>query len=108
MRFEKILTQIKYTYEEPPHYVDSFFHIRKLVEEWNANMCTKFIPGWISCLDESMVIWTNKFGPDWIVLLRNHHPFGNEWHTICCAMSVVVFFVNLVEGKYLPKERRKI
>ena len=68
-------------------------------------MSTKFIPGWISCLDEPMMIWKNKFGPGWVVLPRKPHPFGNEWHTICCAMSVVVFFVELVEGKDCPKER---
>ena len=52
-----------------------------------------------------MMIWTNKFGPGWVVLPRKPHPFGNEWHTICCSMSVVVFFVDLVERKDLPKER---
>ena len=62
-------------------------------------MSTNFIPGWISCLDESMMIWKNNFGPDWLFLLRKPHPFGNNWHTICCAMSVVVFFVELVERK---------
>ena len=62
-------------------------------------MYTDFIPGWISCLDESMIIWKNKFGPVWVVLPRKPHPFGNEWHIICCAKSVMVFLVDLVEGK---------
>ena len=98
VRFEKILTRIKYTDEDPPHYVDRFFHVRKLVKAWNSNMPTNFIPGWISCLDESMMIGGNRFGPGWVVLPRNNHPFGNEWHTIYCAISVVVFF-ELVEEK---------
>ena len=68
-------------------------------------MYTNFIPGWISCLDESMIIWKNKFGPVWVVLPRKPHPFGNEWHIICCAKSVMVFLVDLVEGNDLPKER---
>ena len=90
--FDKILTQIKYTDEEPPHYVNRFLHIRKLVEVWNAKMSTNFIPGLISCLGESMMIWKNKFGTVWVVLPRKPYPFGKDWHTICCAMSVVVFF----------------
>ena len=79
--------------------MDRLSHVRKLVEAWNYNISTNFTPGWISCLDESMMIWTNNFGPVWVVLPRKTHPFGKEWHTICCAMSVVVFFVELVEGK---------
>ena len=38
VRFEQIITRIKYTDEDPPHYVDRFFHVRKLVEAWNTNM----------------------------------------------------------------------
>ena len=105
VRFEQILARLKCTYEEPPHYVDRFFRVQKLVGAWNANISANFISGWISCLDESMMIWKNKFGPVRVVLPRNPYPFGREWHTICCAMAVVVFFVNLVEGKDLPKER---
>ena len=82
VRFEQILTRIKYTDEDPPHYVDRFFHVWKLVKAWNSNMSTNFIPGWISCLDESTMIWKNKFVPCWVVLPRKPHPFGNKWHTI--------------------------
>ena len=48
VRFGKILTRLKYTDEDPPHYVDRFFHVRNLLEAWNDNMSTNFIPGWIS------------------------------------------------------------
>ena len=105
--FDQILTWLKYTDKEPPHYVERFFHIRKLVESRNSKMSNNFIPGWISCFYESMMISTNKFVPVWVVLPRNPHPFWNECHTIFCAMSVVVFFVELVEGRDLPIERGK-
>ena len=77
VRFEKIFTRIKYTYEKSPHYVDRFFHVWKLSEVWNVNMFTNFIPDWIYCLYESIIIWKNKFGPGRVVLPRNTHPFGN-------------------------------
>ena len=35
VRFEQILTWLKYTDEEPSNYVDRFFHVRKLVEARN-------------------------------------------------------------------------
>ena len=76
VRFEKILTRIKYIDEDPLNYVDRFFHVQKLVEACNANRSTKLIPGWISCFYESMMIWKNNFGPGWVVLPRNPHPFG--------------------------------
>ena len=96
VKFDKIISRLKYTDEELPHYVGRLFRIRKLVEACNSNMSTNFIPGWISLLGESMMILTNNFGPGWVVLPRKPHPFRNEWHTIFCAMSVVVFFVELV------------
>ena len=52
-----------------------------------------------------MIICTNNFGPGWVFLPRKTHTFGDEWHTILCAMSVVVFFVDFVEGKDRPTER---
>ena len=78
VRFEKILTWIKYKDEDPPHYMDTFFHFWKLVEAWTSNMSKKFIPGCISCLDESMMIWKNRFGPGWVFLPRKPHPCENE------------------------------
>lgn len=35
---------------------------------------------------------------------RKTRPFGNEYHTICCGMSGVLFAMELVEGKDRPRE----
>ena len=35
---------------------------------------------------------------------RKPHPFGNEYHTICCCISGVLYKVDLVEGKDRPPE----
>ena len=71
-----MLTRIKYIDEEPPHYVDRLFHIRKFVEAWNYKISTNFIPSWIPLLDESMMTWRHKFDPGWVVLHINPNPFG--------------------------------
>jgi Transposase IS4 len=77
-----------------------------LVQAWNDNMYQCFTPGWITCLDESMSTWTNKYTcPGFMFVPRKPGPFGNEWHTICCGLTGILFAVELVEGKYRPKDR---
>ena len=31
-------------------------------------------------------------------------PFGNEYHSICCGTSGIIFGIEMVEGKDHPKE----
>ena len=42
--------------------------------------------------------------PGWMVVPRKPHPFGNEWHTICCGITGIMFYLELVEGKDCPPE----
>jgi len=59
----------------------------------------------VICLDESMSIWHNKWTcPGWIFCPRKPHPFGNEYHTACCALSTIMFVIELVEGRDAPPE----
>jgi Transposase IS4 len=105
-RFDDILQSITYTNHDPPAYIDKFFRIRQLVQEWNENMALNFKPGWILCLDESMMVWTNEYTcPGFMFVPRKPHPFGNEWHSICCGLSCIMFEVEIVEGKDRPPER---
>jgi Transposase IS4 len=105
-RFDDILQSMTYTNIDPPAYLDKFFRIRQLVQEWNENMGLNFKPGWISCLDESMMVWTNEYTcPGFMFVPRKPHPFGNEWHSICCGLSSIMFEVELVEGKDRPTDR---
>ncbi len=76
-----------------------------MIEMWNRHMASVFVPGWILCLDESMSIWHSMFTcPGWFFCPRKPHPFGNEYHTLCCAKSGVLTQIELVEGKDRPKE----
>ena len=34
---------------------------------------------------------------------RKPHPFGNEYHTIVCAKSKVIYNIEITEGKYSPR-----
>ena len=59
-RFDSIIKALTYTNIVPPAYRDKFHQVRQLLEAFSENMRATFIPSWVSCLDESMSIWTSK------------------------------------------------
>ena len=73
-------------------------------EAWNKNMGGGFSPLWVSVLDESMMEWLNKYCTGFMCVFRKPHPFGNERHTISCALTLILFRVLIFEGKDRPKE----
>jgi hypothetical protein len=105
-RFEDILSSLSYTNRDPPGYRDPFWEVRQCIECWNANMSDVFVPGWISCLDESMSKWMNdNTCPGFMFVPRKPWPFGNEFHTIACGVSGILYAMELVEGKDEPREK---
>ena len=53
-----------------------------------------FSTSYIYCLDESMVEWVNKYTcPGFMFVTHKPLPFGNDWYTILCSDSGVLFFV---------------
>jgi hypothetical protein len=102
-RFENIINALRYTNEPPPAYKDKFHQVRQMLKAWNENMFDVFTPSWVSCLDESMSPWTSRWTcPGWMYVPRKPHPMGNEYHTICCGTSGIMFNLELVEGKDKP------
>ena len=76
-----------------------------MLDAWNTNMKEQFSPSWVSCLDESMSTWTNKYSyPGWMFVPRKPWPFGNEYQTLCCSLSGILWQMELVEGKDSPSE----
>lgn len=105
-RFEAILTALRYTKNTPPSYRDRFWEVREMIDEWNANMTANFSASWISCLDESMSKWVSEYTcPGWMCVPRKPWPLGNEYHSICCGLSGIMYLVELVEGKDEPPGR---
>ena len=104
-RFETILFALSFTVKDPPTFLDRFWQIRDLIHAWNENMKNVFKCGYITCLDESMSIWNNRWTcPGWMFVPRKPKPFGNEYHTICCGLSGILFAMELVEGKDRPRQ----
>ena len=89
-RFEDIIRNLTYTNLQPPAFKDKFWEIQQMVEEWNKSMREVFIPGWINCLDESMLIWSNKWTcPGYVFVDANHIPL---------AMNIILFVVGWTEN----------
>ena len=104
-RFEIIIKCLSYTDKKPPAFKDAFWEVRDMIQAWNENMDTKFKSGYINCLDESMSTWYNRWTcPGWMFVPRKPRPFGNEYHTICCGLSGVLFRMKIVEGKDAPPQ----
>ena len=62
-----------------------------------------FYPTWFLCVDDSMLIWMNRYTfPGWVSCPCKTHPFGNEYHTICCADTGILFNFEIVEGNDHP------
>ena len=104
-RFDFILSALCFTNREVPC-EDGFLQMRQLEEAWNQNMDQQFLPSWINVIDEYMK-WSNKWAPGFLCVGRKPHPFGNEWHTFCCALTTILWRAQIVEGKDRPTELGK-
>ena len=90
--------------EDIPCQRDKFCWVRELIDGFNQNMTKVFSASWIICVDESMVVFYNKYAPGWIAVKRKPHPLGNEYHTTACCDTKIIIWIEIVEGKDKPKE----
>ncbi len=63
--FEDIMQALCLTNLPHPPYTDRFLDIWQMIDELNQYYMMYYIPGWISCINESMSVWLNKFCPGW-------------------------------------------
>ena len=104
-RFETILGALQFTNVEPPSYKDRFWEVQQMLEVWNDNMTEQFVASWMSCLDKSMLKWVNEFTcPGYMCVPQKPWQFGNEYHSICCALTGIMYLIKLVEEKDEPRE----
>ena len=107
-RFDYITKILTFHSPPFPEYTDKFHEVRELLQSYNDHMKKVFIPSWISCLDESMSSWTSRWTcPGWMYVPRKPHPYGNEYHTIACGESGILYALEIVEGKSRPREKAK-
>ncbi len=77
-RFKDIMKAIRCTdKEEPLFFIDRFHEVRQMIDAFNEHYERGYRPSWLSCIDESMNSWLNKFCPGFMTVPRKPHPFGN-------------------------------
>ncbi len=73
-------------------FANKFWEVCDMIKGFNDHMASISIAAWVVCLDESMSIWNNHWTcPGWIFCPPKPHPFGNEYHSACCALSKIMF-----------------
>ena len=60
-RFDQITSATRFTMREPPTWKDRFHQVNYFIKAFNDHINIIFIPDWISCLDESMSLWTIRW-----------------------------------------------
>ncbi len=79
-----------------------------MIDGFNDHYIKKYAPGWISCTEESMIYWLNKYCPDLMCVPVKPHAFGNEYQTICdgdiSKGAPTMFCMKLIEGKDWPTQ----
>ena len=104
-QFDTILLSLSFTDVAPPTFMGKFWEIHQMVEAWGTNMRDNFLPGYMTCLDESMSMWTNKFTcPSFMFVPGKPWSFGNKYHTVYCCSLGIMWSIDLVEGKDCPQQ----
>ena len=78
---------------------DPFYLVRHMWESARQHFVKCVAPGWLLCLDESMVEWQGRGMPGLMVVPRKPTPLGLEIHTMCDAMSGILVNFEVYEGK---------
>ena len=110
-RFQNIGTDIRYTNNESPAFLDRFHDVRQTIEAFNDHNDGRYVPYWLNCLDESMNSFLDKFCPGFMCVPRKPQPFGKEYHSIADGVmekglegNPIMWRVKVLEGKDRPKK----
>ena len=104
-RFDLISKHLSFAMNSSPTYRDKFQRLRKIIDKQNQNM--------VEVLDYSQILHYNKSislqlnrqtCPGWIFVLRNPQSMSNEYHSMCCGLSSIMFMINLVKERDKLKE----
>ena len=78
-------------------YKDIFLGIRESIDGFNKNMRKAFVSSWIVSVDESMVVFCNKYASGWIAVKCKPHPLGNAYYKTACCKSKIIFWIGRVD-----------
>jgi len=77
-----------------------------MIDAFSDHYANEYAPSWLSCLDESMNSWLDKFCLGFMSVPRKPHPLGNEYHLIADGDDgkAIMWRIKLQEGKDRPKD----
>lgn len=84
----------------PQEPLDLCFRARNFLDQWNANVASRFNPAWILVVDESMACWKGVGGgmPSLMFVAHKPTPSGREMHTTACVETRIICFAERYEG----------
>ena len=97
---------MRFTNNPSPSFLDRFHDVRQILNKFNEYYLENYTPSWISCLDELMNSFMEKFCPGFLSVPRKPHPLGNECHSIADGDEgyPVMYRIKIQEGKDRPKD----
>ena len=84
---------------------DPFKPTRRWWDALRTAFLFAIVPSWLLVLDESMVRWEGRGMPGLMVILRKPTPIGLELHTLCCALSGILIWFEVYEGKLAMEKK---
>lgn len=102
-RFKQINAALRTAPDQDAGLPDKFFRVRKMCEMWQQHQDRYGIfSGYLNVTDESMMEFLNRNCPGWQWVDRKPKPYGNLFHTAACALTAIIFSLELFEGKDRP------
>ena len=76
-----------------------------MINNFNEHYLDNYTPSWLSCLDEMMNSFLDKFCPRFVSVPCKPHPLGNEYHIIADGDegNPVRYRIKIKEEKDRPK-----
>ena len=77
-RFISITSAMTFTNKPSPSFLDRFHDVRQMINSFNEHYLDNYTPSWISCLDELMNSFLDRFCQRFMSVPRKTHPIVNK------------------------------
>jgi hypothetical protein len=77
-----------------------------VVTAFNKNRKSKVAPGWLLCVDESMIAWTGNGCPHLSFMPRKPEPLDIEIKNLCDATSGLMLFLEIQDNKGMMARKK--
>ena len=102
--FKKVNAAFRMHISDPSAPPDRFSEVRGMWDAINMHWRNFGIePGWLCCNDESMASFISRYCPGFTKVNRKPRPYGNLLHCGACALSKILYILELQEGKDRPR-----